>query len=132
MSEELDDIVENLKETSAWIRIILMFAYAVILYLVIAPVIFVIMLAQALFSVITGDPNKNLTYFGAALTRFVSQILGYLTYNSDTRPFPFTDFPDEEKNEAASTAVKKTASKKKTSRKSAAKKKTSRPKTAEQ
>ncbi|MEQ9209729.1 MAG: DUF4389 domain-containing protein, partial [Pseudomonadales bacterium] len=67
MSEEMDEIVDNLREPSSWIRILFMLAFATVLYIVIAPLLLVLMLAQALFSVITGSSNQNLGYLGSAL-----------------------------------------------------------------
>jgi hypothetical protein len=135
MSDELDDIVDNLRKPSAWIRVIFMLAFVVFLYLVIAPIILVLMLAQALFAVINGKENENLRYFGSALTRYVSQILEFITYNTERKPFPFADFPGaggQAQTAATSTAVdtkKESATKKpvvreKPSKKTAAKKTT--------
>ncbi len=39
MSEELDKLADNLKQPSAWIRIIFMLAFSVVLYLIIAPIL---------------------------------------------------------------------------------------------
>ena len=93
MSENFEDIVDHLKQPAAWIRVVFMLAFAVFLYLIIAPVILVLMVVQALFAVITGEENENLRFFGSALTVYVSQILEFVTYNSETKPFPFSDFP---------------------------------------
>ncbi|PCJ28688.1 MAG: hypothetical protein COA96_00460 [SAR86 cluster bacterium] len=94
MSEELDDLVDNIREPSVWIRITFMIAFAVVLNLIILPVIIVLVIAQALFSVLSGKNNDNLRFFGAALEKYVSQIIKFLTYNAETKPFPFSDFPD--------------------------------------
>ena len=83
-----DDVVDNLKESSTWVRILLMAGFAVALY-VTGVVLLVITLAQILFSLITGDSNANLRRVGASLSDYVAQILAFLTYNSESRPFPF-------------------------------------------
>ena len=93
MSEKYEDIVDNLRQPSAWIRVVFMLAFAVFLYLIIAPVILVLMVVQALFAVITGEENEHLRFLGSALTVYVSQILEFVTYNSEIKPFPFSDFP---------------------------------------
>ena len=93
MSEKYEDIVDNLRQPSAWIRVVFMLAFAVFLYLIIAPVILVLIIVQALFAVITGAENENLRFLGSALTVYVSQILEFVTYNSEIKPFPFSDFP---------------------------------------
>ena len=109
MSEELDSIVDNFKQVSAWIRVLFMFAFAIVLYLVIAPVILVLMIVQALFVIITGDSNSNLRFLGAALSKYIFQVLQFVSYNSNTKPFPFSDFPkvDDDEFNPPSAAVKK-------------------------
>jgi len=96
MTEDVDQIVDNLKQPSSWIRLVFMIGFAILLYVIIAPVIFVLMLVQALFVLITGDYNSNLRYLGAALAQYVLQILQFISYNSDVQPFPFADFPKVE------------------------------------
>lgn len=133
MSDELDEIVDNLREPSSWFRIIFMVGFAIVLYLIIAPLVLILMIAQALFSVLTGESNYNLRRFGKALTKYVQQILLYLSYNTHDKPFPFDDFPelegdDEAMSDSESKTVAKTATKarktsaKKVARKTAAKK----------
>lgn len=113
MSEDLDDLVDNLKEPSVWIRILFMLAFGVLLYFVLAPVIFVIMLAQALFVLLTGESNENLRKFSASLSEYINQTLNFLTYNSDDKPFPFADFPGTEQSSAAENTEESSAAAKK-------------------
>lgn len=94
MSEDLDDIVENLREPSAWARIVFMLGFSIVLYMVIIPLTLLLTLAQALFSVFTGEDNDNLRDFGASLLAYISQVVRFLTFNSEERPFPFSDFPE--------------------------------------
>src|SRR5690554_377459 len=87
-----DDIVENLRRPSVWLRILFMIGFAVALY-VTGFILLILVLAQILFSLFAGADNENLRRFGAALTEYIRQILLYLTFNSDRRPFPFAPFP---------------------------------------
>jgi len=136
MAEDLDDIVDNLQEPSAWIRIVFMIGYALLLYVVIVPVMFVIGLVQALFVIITGDDNEKLRGLGGALAEFVHQLLSFFTYNTEDKPFPFKDFPeftygaDPVDEQQASPRSGKPASKKSAARKSAKKKTSARKKMA--
>ena len=93
MSEKLDEIVDNLRKPNSWIRLVFMIAFAVFLYLIIAPVILVIMIAQVLFTLLTGSQNTNLKDFSNALAEYIYQILKFLLYGIEDKPFPFTDFP---------------------------------------
>lgn len=87
-----DEIVENLKRPSAWFRVVFMAGFVVALY-VTGIILLVLMLAQIVFSLLTGNDNPNLRRLGAGLSLYVSQTLAYLTYNSDDKPFPFQPFP---------------------------------------
>ena len=137
MSEKLDNIIDNLKQSSVWVRIILMVAFAVVLYPVFL-VLLVLMIAQMLFVIITGESNANLRSLGVALSAYVFQIVQFMSYVTDTKPFPFSDFPKAEnddlnvsneiKQDKKNTvinkkpAAKKVAKKKTASRNSATKK----------
>lgn len=130
MSDDLEEIVENIKKPSAWIRIIFVLLFAIALHVIFVPLMMILSIAQALFSVFTGDSNDNLKYVAASLELYIAQILKYISYNSEQKPFPFSSFPEvdedlsdsENKSGNDSHAVKK---KKTTSRKKAAKKSTS-------
>ena len=97
MSEDLDDIVENLREPSAWARVVFMLGFSLVLYMVIIPLTLLLTLTQALFSVFNGEDNDNLRHFGASLLAYISQVVRFLTFNSDERPFPFSDFPEDQR-----------------------------------
>jgi hypothetical protein len=90
-----DDIVDNLKEPSQWLRIAFMVGFAVALYVAIS-VLVVLTIAQALFCLVTGKDNENLRGLGKGLGSYVHQIVEFLTYNRQDKPFPFAPFPDTE------------------------------------
>lgn len=129
MADDMDQIVDNLKQPSSWIRVLFMIGFAILLYVIIAPVIFVLMIVQALFVLLTGAYNTNLKFLGAALAQYVSQILLFISYNSELRPFPFSDFPaiDPDATEAGpgngETGPGETAQARSVKRKTASKKK---------
>ena len=128
MSEKLDNIIDNLKQTSVWVRIILMFAFAVVLYPVFL-VLLVLMIAQMLFVIITGESNANLRSLGIALSAYIFQIVQFMSYVTDVKPFPFSDFPKAENDDLnVSNEIKQnkksTVINKKPAAKKAAKKKT--------
>ena len=120
MSEKLDEIVDNLRKPNSWIRLVFMIAFAVFLYLIIAPVILVIMIAQVLFTLLTGSQNTNLKDFSNALAEYIYQILNFLLYGIEDKPFPFTDFPRVRDDSGGSSSG--IGKKKKTINKSPAKK----------
>ena len=92
MDEELK---QNLTATETWLRglFILLFVFLLVVARVVTGAVVVI---QFLFTVFTGRTNENLQYFGAGLANYIFQTLMYLTYNSDSKPFPFSPWPEGE------------------------------------
>ncbi len=54
----------------------------------------VIMMLQAVLSVFGGGPSQSLKAFGGSLAVYVKQIAAFLTYASEQKPFPFSDWPE--------------------------------------
>lgn len=143
MSDELLDIVDNIKQPSVWIRVLFMAVFVVASYILLLPLIVIISIAQALFVLITGKINENLRYFAATLELYVAQIIKFLMYLTELKPFPFSDLPEvedtslsesgdstEKKKSNATDAVTKKSSAKKSVKKKVAKKKASKAKAA--
>ncbi|MBT8146187.1 MAG: DUF4389 domain-containing protein [Gammaproteobacteria bacterium] len=98
MADEFDSVVKNVKRSSTWMRIVYMIGFCVVLY-VVSVVIWFLTGAQALFSIFTGSDNRNLRLLGSSLAEYVNQILKFITYNSEIRPFPFGPFPEADEDE---------------------------------
>ena len=100
-----DDLKENLTASETWIRgfFILLFVFLLVIARVVTGAVVVI---QFLFTVFSGQTNENLQRFGASLSVFIYQAVRFLTYNSETKPFPFTPWPQAD----ADMAYKTTAS----------------------
>ena len=105
MPEQLDELVENVRELSGWVRVLFVIFFVVVLHLIIGPLIVLLALVQALFLIFTTKANENLAGFGALLVTYVAQILNFVTFNSESRPFPFSDFPGGQVEPAGVTGV---------------------------
>ena len=92
MDEELK---QNLTASETWLRglFILLFVFLLVVARVVTGAVVVI---QFLFTVFTGRINENLQKFGSSLAQFIFQTLLFVTYNSDTKPFPFSPWPNPE------------------------------------
>jgi len=86
-------VKENISSKQTWLRGLFIVIFAVI-YSITEIVIWFVVLFQFIAVLFTGQSNARLLSFGAQLSRFVYQILQYITYNSDERPFPFAPWPD--------------------------------------
>ena len=75
-----------------FLRLIFMILFVVI-YKLLDVVLLLIAVSQFLFHVITDKDNETLRQFGDGLSCYYYQIYKYLTYNSNEKPFPFSDWP---------------------------------------
>ena len=117
MNEQIktDEIKENLKSQDTWLRLLFMVIYGAVLWVTSIVLAFVVVL-QFLNVLFTRTMQPNLLGFGASLAEYMKQIVAYLTFNTEDKPFPFGDWPS-----AAVAPVKKKSTAR---RKSSAKKKT--------
>lgn len=77
---------------TGWKRVLFVALFWVIFYIS-QFVIAAIVVGQCAFTLINGAPNSQLLAFGDSMSRYVQEILQYITFNSDRRPFPFEEFP---------------------------------------
>jgi len=90
-----ETLKSNLTSGEHWLRLLYMLLFAVILY-VAAIVAGLVIVVQFLFALISGSANDNLKQFGGSLSRYIFQVLRFMTYNRDEKPFPFSDWPAAE------------------------------------
>jgi hypothetical protein len=81
-------IEEHLKSRSTWLRLIFMIVFAVF-FEVTRLVIGVVVVVQFLHVLLTGERNARLKDFGQSLAAYAYQVVRYLTFNTEERPFPF-------------------------------------------
>ena len=80
------------EEQGIWLRLLTMILFGVIFWLC-QFILGVSALIQFGFVLITGHPSAPLKNFGSRLGTFLGDITRYLTFVTDTRPFPFDDDP---------------------------------------
>ena len=84
---------ENMKRGSTWLRLFFMFV-VVLLYSVSRVVVGLVVLLQFFWVLLSAETNKPLEDFGQSLATYTYQIVRYLTFNTEARPFPFDlDWP---------------------------------------
>lgn len=85
----MNTIKENLLAVAPWLRLIFLLLYTIVLYLLFFPVLLLLVILQFLCVLFTGVPNSNLRRASGVFAAYISQIIDYLTYNSNTKPWPF-------------------------------------------
>lgn len=89
------DIENNLKSKRTWVRFLYM-----LVFLLVANLVAILGLAVVglnfLIVLITGQPNERLKGAGGTIASYMAEIVRFLSYNSDTKPFPFdSELPKE-------------------------------------
>jgi len=87
-----EDVKENVKDSSVWKRLLFMLLFG-FLYSVAEVVLVAVVVFQFLFVLFTGNKNDRLLDLGSKISNYIYQVLRYLTYNNDERPYPFSDWP---------------------------------------
>lgn len=83
---------DNVTDPDFWLRLLytLLFALA---WQVVELLLAVILVAQILFRLFSGQPHAQLAGFGNSLSQYAWQMGRYVSGASDTKPWPFNDWP---------------------------------------
>ena len=83
---------DHVSDPGAWIRLVYIFLFAVIFNLAL-PVIAFVVAVQFLFRLLSGSVNARLSDFGGQLAAYAQQIVAFLTYHGEDKPYPFASWP---------------------------------------
>ena len=87
------ELEENVKQKSTWVRLFFMLVLA-FLYGMSRLVIAAVIVIQFFYVLLTGETRAQLKSFGHSLAIYSYQVIDYLTFNTDEKPFPFAgDWP---------------------------------------
>lgn len=91
--EDDKPLTENVKSRAIWLRLFFMLV-VLFLYSVSRVVVGAVVVVQFFWVLFTGRANPHLLEFGQSLATYTYQIVRYLTFTSERRPFPFdADWP---------------------------------------
>ena len=93
MSEQIDELVENLKRPSLWKRVFFTLGFALLFNIILVPLVLLMVLVQVAFSLFAGEKNSNLADLSEKLVAYLVEVLGFLLFTTEHKPFPFKDFP---------------------------------------
>ena len=82
------DLEQNIKSRSTWLRLLFIVAFYLIAGLV-GMVGSLIVVLGFLWVLFTGETNRQLQQAGQFVAGYLYEIVRYVTYNTDDRPFPF-------------------------------------------
>ena len=105
-----DGIKENVRNVNQWIRGLFMLLF--VLLLGVAKIVTgAVVVFQFVYTLVTGESNPRLRELGVSLAAYINQVILFMTFNTEEKPFPFDEWPQV--TAAATTTVKKKASRKK-------------------
>ena len=79
-------------ENNIWLRGVFMILFG-LLYSLAGTVLVVMAVLQFIFVLIDSAPNTRLLSFGRSLGSYVQQVVNFQTFNTEEKPFPFSDWP---------------------------------------
>ena len=79
---------QHMKSRSTWLRLLFMIVMW-LLFEVTRLVTAVVVVLQFLHVLFTGQTNPRLMHFGRSLAAYMHEMVSYLTFNTEVRPFPF-------------------------------------------
>lgn len=87
-----EDVKQRLQKRETHVRALFMLLFFIILEATKLAII-VLTIFQSAFVILTGQPNGRLLILGRQLADYVRQIIVFLTFNHEQRPFPFSAWP---------------------------------------
>ncbi len=89
----MEEIETNEREKPGLLR-----ALYTLLYLIIgrfiSMILLVIAITQYIYSWLTGEPNEKILHFTEDLAEYTKQLVSYVGFNTDKKPWPVGDWPD--------------------------------------
>ena len=89
---ENENSIEQAGNSSKWLRALYMVLFAV-LFKAAEFVMWVVVVFQLVITLATDRPNRRLQRFCQQLSIYVGSLWMFLTYNSEKKPFPYSDWP---------------------------------------
>ena len=90
-----DEAMSNIKDSSTWIDALLVVVYLIVISYSIF-LLWIIAFAQFIFKLITKKPNKNLGDLTNVFQKFINQIIDFVTFETEERPYPFNSLTNSE------------------------------------
>jgi hypothetical protein len=93
----MNGLKDNLLNPDTWIRLFLIMGFYLVRMLLIW-ISGVFIAVQFLFVLITGQKNDNVNNAAVALGSYILEVTDFLTFARDTKPWPWSEFPDSSRN----------------------------------
>ena len=79
----------RLKDPKTWTELLFIFFYCIVADLCLF-IVFLIAIFQYLTCFFTGKTNKEVNKFAEVISKYLREIIAYLTFSTNVKPFPFS------------------------------------------
>ena len=87
-----ETLKSNLANRQTWMRLVYMVLFAIVFNVAELVVVFVVVV-QFVIKLLTGEVNPRLAEFGDGLAAYFRQMIAFLTFRAEDKPFPFAPWP---------------------------------------
>lgn len=88
----MEDIKNSEHPKADLARVVYMIMYLII-GKIISMILFVIAVGQLIYSWVSGTPNEKVLPFTESMAEYAKQIVLYVSFNTDEKPWPSADWP---------------------------------------
>jgi hypothetical protein len=81
---------ENFTNINTWIRGLFIILFGIVFYIAYGWIVWLLVLFQFVTKLLTGKPNDQLLEMTPKVTAYAYDILRYVTYESNTKPWPLS------------------------------------------
>lgn len=85
-------LLKNLTSEHFWIRLFFMLLYLIVVEIAVS-VLTLLIIVQFIYRLFVGECQQDLFHFSSSLSKFVLQAYRFLSYQTEAKPFPFSDWP---------------------------------------
>jgi len=93
MNKDLKAMVSSKEK---WMRALYMVLFLII-FTIAKCIVWIVIAIQFIMTLFTNNVHKKTLDFSEHLNTYIHQTLSFLTYNSETKPYPFSSWPGEKK-----------------------------------
>lgn len=90
--QDNDELFAGARSRNIWIRGLFALLFLAILWFV-QQIVLILAAFQFIFAIVTGGPNRRLLPFGRGIAAYMRQMVAFVTWNTETRPFPWSSWP---------------------------------------
>ncbi len=93
MKVNQEQIKANMLSMTFWTRVLFMLIFVLVLW-ALSLALMVICIVQTVIVLITSEINEQLQKLGAVAAVYLGQIVSFMVFATEDKPFPFSPFPE--------------------------------------